>query len=235
MLIIVVATLGLVGGFLALAIPVIVGQVSQFVHDVPAYLQQATGQNTLVGRLNARFDLARVIQELGTGKSEVSLVGGLLGAGEAVAGAAFSTVIVLVLTVYFLADLPRIKETAYRCVPNSRRPARDPHRRGHPEQGGPVRLGQPRDLGGRGGAHVRVAGRLRGPVRAAAGAVRRVHGPDPGRGVDPGRCGGVPGGPVGVVPDRAGHRRVLRGLPAVRGLSCWSRASWARPWRCPGW
>ncbi|WP_083958531.1 AI-2E family transporter [Herbidospora mongoliensis] len=121
-LIIVVATLGLVGGFLSLAIPVVVAQVSQFVHEVPAYLQQATDQNTLVGRLNGRFDLGRVIQELGTGKSEVSLVGGLLGAGEAVAGAAFSTVIVLVLTVYFLADLPRIKATAYRCVPNSRRP-----------------------------------------------------------------------------------------------------------------
>ncbi|WP_214106867.1 AI-2E family transporter [Acrocarpospora catenulata] len=121
-LIIVVATLALVGGFLALAIPVIVSQVGQFVHEVPVYLREATGRNTFIGRLNTRFNLAHVIQQLGTGKSESTLVGGLLGAGKVVVGAVASTVIVLVLTVYFLADLPRIKRTAYRCVPNSRRP-----------------------------------------------------------------------------------------------------------------
>ncbi|GAA0979436.1 AI-2E family transporter [Acrocarpospora macrocephala] len=121
-LIIVVATLALVGGFLALAIPVIVSQVGQFVHEVPVYLREATSQNTFIGRLNTRFNLAHVIQELGTGKSETALVGGLLGAGKVVVGAAASTVIVLVLTVYFLADLPRIKGFAYRCIPNSRRP-----------------------------------------------------------------------------------------------------------------
>ncbi|MFF4415729.1 hypothetical protein ACFYY8_24640 [Streptosporangium sp. NPDC001559] len=87
------------------------------------HLREATRQNTFIGRLNARFDLAHVIQDLGTGKNEFSLVGGLLGAGKMAVGAAASTVIVLVLTVYFLADLPRIKGPAYRCVPNSRRPA----------------------------------------------------------------------------------------------------------------
>ncbi|MEU0572143.1 AI-2E family transporter [Nonomuraea sp. NPDC005983] len=120
--IIVVATLALIGGFLALAIPVVVSQVGQFVHEVPVYLREATSQNTFIGRLNTRFDLAHVIQKLGTGGNEISLVGGLLGAGKAVVGAAASTVIVLVLTVYFLADMPRIKGAAYRCIPNSRRP-----------------------------------------------------------------------------------------------------------------
>ncbi|GII96678.1 AI-2E family transporter [Sinosporangium siamense] len=121
-LIILVATLALVGAFLALAIPVIVAQVAQFVHEVPAFLREATSQNTFIGRLNTRFNLAHVIEGLGTGKSEISLVGGLLGAGKAVVGAAVSTVIVLALIVYFLADMPRIKGAAYRCIPNSRRP-----------------------------------------------------------------------------------------------------------------
>ncbi|GAA0933699.1 AI-2E family transporter [Nonomuraea longicatena] len=120
--IIVAATLALIAGFLALAIPVIVSQVGQFVHEVPGYLREATNQNTLIGRLNTRFDLAHAVQKLGTGENEISLVGGLLGAGKAVVGAAASTVIVLVLTVYLLADMPRIKGTAYRCLPNSRRP-----------------------------------------------------------------------------------------------------------------
>ena len=39
-----------------------------------------------------------------------------------VLGAATSTLIVVALTVYFLADMPRIKTTVYRCVPKSRRP-----------------------------------------------------------------------------------------------------------------
>jgi predicted PurR-regulated permease PerM len=121
-LVIVIAVLALFAGFLALAIPVIVSQVSQFVNEAPVYLREATSQDTLIGRLNTRFGLAHAIQDLGTGKNEISLVGGLLGAGQAVVGAAASTVIVLVLIVYLLADLPRIKGTAYRCIPNSRRP-----------------------------------------------------------------------------------------------------------------
>ncbi|GES23343.1 AI-2E family transporter [Acrocarpospora pleiomorpha] len=119
---IVVGALVLVGGFLALAIPVIVTQGAQFVHEVPTYLREATSHNTFIGRLNERFNLAHLVEQFGTGKGETALVGGVLGAGRVVVGAAASLVIVLVLTIYFLADLPRIKATVYRCVPNSRRP-----------------------------------------------------------------------------------------------------------------
>ncbi|GAA0410557.1 AI-2E family transporter [Acrocarpospora corrugata] len=121
-LLIVTLTLGLVAGFLALAIPAILTQGAQFAHEAPTYLKEATSQRTFLGKLNERFELARHIQQLGTGERGLSLVGGVLGAGKVVAGAAASLVIVLVLTVYFLADMPRIKATVYRCVPNSRRP-----------------------------------------------------------------------------------------------------------------
>jgi predicted PurR-regulated permease PerM len=50
-----------------------------------------------------------------------SLVGGVLGAGELVLGALASTVAVIVLVVYFLAGMPRIKLFAYRLAPHSRR------------------------------------------------------------------------------------------------------------------
>jgi predicted PurR-regulated permease PerM len=46
----------------------------------------------------------------------------VLGAGVVVFGAVTSVVVVVVLTVYFLADLPRIRRGLYRLVPHSRRP-----------------------------------------------------------------------------------------------------------------
>jgi predicted PurR-regulated permease PerM len=49
-------------------------------------------------------------------------VGGMLGAGLAVVSGIFSTVTVLVLTLYFLASMPSLKRAAYAAVPASRRP-----------------------------------------------------------------------------------------------------------------
>jgi predicted PurR-regulated permease PerM len=49
-------------------------------------------------------------------------VAGLVKAGSAVFGALADLGIVVVLTVYFLADLPRVRATLYRFAPRSRRP-----------------------------------------------------------------------------------------------------------------
>ena len=46
----------------------------------------------------------------------------MLGAGKALASGFFGFLTVLVLTLYFLASLPRMKDTAYGMVPSSRRP-----------------------------------------------------------------------------------------------------------------
>ncbi|MEV3965083.1 AI-2E family transporter [Nocardia sp. NPDC050193] len=51
-----------------------------------------------------------------------SVVGEIATAGEAVFTALTDTVIVTVLTVYFLAGLPRLRAALYRFVPHSRRP-----------------------------------------------------------------------------------------------------------------
>jgi predicted PurR-regulated permease PerM len=46
----------------------------------------------------------------------------LLGAGTLVLGAVGSFRVVVVLTMYFLADRPRIRRVLFRLVPHSRRP-----------------------------------------------------------------------------------------------------------------
>jgi predicted PurR-regulated permease PerM len=50
------------------------------------------------------------------------LFGGLLGAGQMVLSALASSLTVLVLTIYLLSDMPRIRRLIYRLVPRSRRP-----------------------------------------------------------------------------------------------------------------
>jgi predicted PurR-regulated permease PerM len=47
---------------------------------------------------------------------------GLLGAGKAILATLADLLVVLVLSIYFLADFPRIRGALYRLVPNSRRP-----------------------------------------------------------------------------------------------------------------
>lgn len=53
--------------------------------------------------------------------SGADLAAGVLGAGEAVFGVVADFLVVAVLTIYFLADLPRIRALGYRFVPHARR------------------------------------------------------------------------------------------------------------------
>jgi predicted PurR-regulated permease PerM len=108
------------GGFLAAAIPVIVEQATAFAHQAPQYLQDLKDHNSPLGQLNDRFGIQQHLQQLlsgGAGTFE-----GALSAGKAVLGTVGDLLIVIVLTIYFLADFPRIRAGLYRLVPHTRRP-----------------------------------------------------------------------------------------------------------------
>ncbi|MEZ0075727.1 AI-2E family transporter [Planotetraspora sp. GP83] len=120
--VIIVTTLALVGGFLALAIPALVQQGSQFAAQLPEYARSMRDHHSVLGGLNQRFHLEQRLTELTSGGGTgISLATGLLGAGRIVLSTAAAFFVVCVLMVYFLADLPRITKTLYRCVPYSRR------------------------------------------------------------------------------------------------------------------
>lgn len=116
---VVVAVLGVIGGFLAAAVPVLVTQASGFAAQAPAYLASPQGHASLLGRLDQRFHLQQTLSATLSGQNGAS--GGILSAGEAVFSGAADTLIVAVLAVYFLADMPRVRRTLYRCAPASRR------------------------------------------------------------------------------------------------------------------
>ena len=64
---------------------------------------------------------AEVQKRIADGNFMSGVFGGVLGAGKALASGFFSFLTVLVLTLYLLASLPKVKHAAYGMVPASRR------------------------------------------------------------------------------------------------------------------
>lgn len=108
-----------------LIIPTIVDQTTELVEQAPAYLTDLQ-HNHLVQDLNARWHVTAKVQqnlEQSLDQSTItSVFGGVLGAGKIVVDGAVGTFTVLVLTLYFLAAMPRVKAAVYELVPHSRRP-----------------------------------------------------------------------------------------------------------------
>ena len=109
-----------VAAFLAAAIPPLAAQTTALVAELPRYMHSLQDHNSQLGKLDARYHIQQRLSRLISTRGS-SLIGGVLGAGELVLGAASSLLIVAVLSVYFLADMPRIKLFAYRLAPHSRR------------------------------------------------------------------------------------------------------------------
>jgi len=106
--------LAAVAGFVAAAAPTLAQQAAELVSQAPKYLQQLNDHSTVLGRLNNQFHLVD--------KLKAQAAGGVLHAGTVLISATFETVIVLVLVIYFLADLAQIKHGFYRLFPRHRRP-----------------------------------------------------------------------------------------------------------------
>jgi predicted PurR-regulated permease PerM len=119
-LVVLLAVLAVVAAFLATAIPALASQASALAAALPHYLHSLHNPHSPLGSLNLRYHLQQRLSHLLSTKGS-ALVGGVLGAGEVLASAVASLVIVAVLTVYFLAGLPRIKLFLYRLAPHSRR------------------------------------------------------------------------------------------------------------------
>ena len=119
--VVVVVVFGVLAGAVAAAIPPLVAQARQFIEQLPHYVQQAQDHSTVIGSLNGRFHVQQEITDTLHGAGAPAF-GGLLKAGETVFGAVSHVGIVAVMTIYFLADMRRIRAMMYRLVPNSRRP-----------------------------------------------------------------------------------------------------------------
>jgi predicted PurR-regulated permease PerM len=119
-IIVLLGVLGVIGGFLAAAIPPLAAQTAKLIAELPHYAQTLQSHNSQLGRLNMKYHVEQRLSHLLATRGS-SLVGGVLGAGALVLGALAATLAVIVLVVYFLAGMPQIKLFAYRLAPHSRR------------------------------------------------------------------------------------------------------------------
>lgn len=117
-----VVVLGLFGW---LVMPTIVSETSTLIERTPRYLEDLSTQDWVV-RLDAEYDVSsRVETEIANRLQDSTFIstifGGVLGAAGALAGGLIGAFTALVLTLYFLAALPTVKDAAYKIVPLSRR------------------------------------------------------------------------------------------------------------------
>ncbi|RFA14936.1 AI-2E family transporter [Subtercola boreus] len=114
-------------GLLLTIIPIIVGQTSNLINDLPGYftnLQNAEWVKNLEQQLSGVVsvdDIIKNVQSFFSPDKILGIGGGLLAVGAGVASGITGTVIVLILTLYFLASLRSMKRIVYRFVPATKR------------------------------------------------------------------------------------------------------------------
>jgi predicted PurR-regulated permease PerM len=111
---------GLVAAFLVSVIPAMVHQFQLLVHDFPGYLANLQERSARFRALSDRFHLTSRVQGL-LADLPGQLGSGLLGFTRRLFGAMFSTLTVVVLTIYFMLDLPRLRRGVLRLFPHAHR------------------------------------------------------------------------------------------------------------------
>ncbi|MBG6225278.1 putative PurR-regulated permease PerM [Arthrobacter sp. CAN_A2] len=121
-----VAVALLAAGLVALVLPFVVTQVTAFVQVLPAAIRSVTEDewfqriNELTG--GALVDaMESVGQALVSPEALTNIANGVVGAGVGAASVVSSVIFIAILTLYFLAGLPRIKHGFYALLPASRR------------------------------------------------------------------------------------------------------------------
>lgn len=94
-----------VGAFLALVLPDVIGELAGLVGAAPEYFQRAMQESPLLADLNERFDLESAIRNVGA-----ELPGTILGFVGSFASLVFNSLTVLILTIYFTVNLPNMRD-----------------------------------------------------------------------------------------------------------------------------
>lgn len=122
--------LGLFTGLIFAIVPVIVEQVSRLVQQIADFLGSVRSLDELIVTVQAFVPVELLdVQQAVDGAIEflqdpanlAEIGGGVLGVGIGIASGVFGGLIILILTLYFVASLASMKHSLYRLVPASRR------------------------------------------------------------------------------------------------------------------
>ncbi|MDQ0727392.1 AI-2E family transporter [Microbacterium sp. W4I20] len=119
---VILALIVLVGLILWTVIPIVIEQIASFVRSVPGMIKEFT-RTDLYATLNQQFgeqfqDLVSEVQKFLSDFGNIATIGGgALQVGASIATGISGAIVVLVLTLYFLATLPTMKQGLLRLAP----------------------------------------------------------------------------------------------------------------------
>jgi putative heme transporter len=123
------AVIAVFAGLLFTVIPLIVQQTSNLITNFPQIVSDFGNSDLVKGiesQLGGVIDVDQAVQGatsfIQDPNNLLTLGGGLLAVGTGIASGLTGSVIVLILTLYFLASLRSMKRVAYRFVPANKRP-----------------------------------------------------------------------------------------------------------------
>jgi predicted PurR-regulated permease PerM len=119
--IVVSALVVLFGVFIWSIVPTMVDQGGKLVADLPGYLQRLSTESKAVREVTDRYRLTDRLSGL-LAALPGRLAGGAVGFVQRFLGFVASALTVLVLTIYFMIDLPRLRRGVVRLFPPRRRP-----------------------------------------------------------------------------------------------------------------
>jgi predicted PurR-regulated permease PerM len=117
---IVVVLLGVLAAFLSSVIPPLISQFSTLVHNMPAYLGRLEERSRHYQDLNIRYHLSQRLEGV-VGQLPERLARGVVGLTGRVVGVIVAVLTVVVFTIYFLLDLPRLRHGVVRLFTVDRR------------------------------------------------------------------------------------------------------------------
>lgn len=111
--------------FASVVIPPVVSQGTHLIESAPALLQDLM-KNETINRLNEQYGLIDTLQSklnsiTSDGTLLISTFGGVIGVGKSVLSGFFTSLTILVLTLYFITSLPQAIDLGLSLVPASRR------------------------------------------------------------------------------------------------------------------
>jgi predicted PurR-regulated permease PerM len=113
--------LALAAAFLLSVIPPLITQGRNLIDDLPGQLSRLQDRSAQFRELDDRYNISDQLQGL-VGTLPSRLGTGLPGFTSRAFGAVFNSLTILVFTVYFMADMPRIRAGLVRLFPVERRP-----------------------------------------------------------------------------------------------------------------
>lgn len=125
-LIVLVGVLAVFGGLVLAIIPVIVDQVNNLIESIPQIIDTVTNTEVIQEWWNDTLpwlSYAEVVQNIQDFFTENigAITGGVLNTAIGIATGAFGALIILILTLYFVASLASIKRALYQLVPATQR------------------------------------------------------------------------------------------------------------------